>query len=146
MSLQKNLLFVLVMGIALSLLLIGNFVLNRLIGYWVIYTGIAVVFFTMFLLIKTYKAYLGKDLRFPFTLLIGFPVFLVGTFLFSLFLEYNSPGTTIYSYYRYGIVLNTLEETIKVAFPVTVVFVLVFVPIYRLIMIRLKAIKGTDPK
>ena len=132
---QRLLLFILSMGVLVGLLLLLNFSLLYVIGYGAIYTGIVTILLTMYVLLKLYKVYLKKEMTLLNSFIVGLPVFAIGTIISFLVIDYDFEGTVTYSYYAKGYFMHVMEETSMQYIPITLIFALVFTPLYRYIRI-----------
>jgi O-antigen/teichoic acid export membrane protein len=133
-NIAKRVLLVLTMGLLVGLLLIFNILLGYfIIGYGAIYTGIITILFTMYIVLKLHKVYLKNEMTFLNTLILGLPVFAIGTIFSFLLSDYDYKGT----YYANGYFFHVMEETGKQFIPITLFFALVFTPTYRFVRRRL---------
>ncbi|GAA3646464.1 hypothetical protein GCM10022397_34260 [Flavivirga jejuensis] len=130
-NMTKALVFILVMGILLGLFTSLNFLLIYLIGYEAIYTGILILLLNMYLILKCYDKYFKVNITFKNTLFIGVPILFILTIINFLIIDYDFQGTVTYSYYRNGYLFHVIEESSKQFIPVSLIFIIIFAPIYR---------------
>ncbi len=126
-KLKRILEFIILYGIICGVILSLNILLANLISYLAIFTYFILLFFIFHLYIKTYKWFIGADVEVAGSLIIGFPVFLIGLSIFQFFTDLG----TIHNYTQHG-KQKLLIEWIEYAALMTGILALVFVPIYKL--------------
>lgn len=131
---SKYLGFILVVGLLLGILSSLNFLLIYVIGYGAIYTGILMLILNMYLIINIYEKYFKSEMKLKENLLVGIPILFLLTIVNFLIIDYDFKGTVTYSYYRNGYFFHVLEESGKQFIPISLIFIVVFAPIYRLII------------
>jgi len=136
---KKELYFILFVGLFYGLLIASNFYLLNKIGYYVMILSAIEVLLTMFFIMRLYKKYFNVELQFLKSILIGLPIFFIGAIMTFIAEDLFSIGEVTYSYYANGYFLNSLEEILKQTIPISIIFTLVFAPIYRLIKRKITA-------
>jgi|CXWK01.1.fsa_nt_gi hypothetical protein len=128
---NKTLKFIILYGLICGLALSFNILLANLISYLAIFTYFILLFFIFHFFIKTYKRIIGVDVKVVNSLIVGFPVFLIGWGIFQFFSEVGS----IHHYTNHG-KQKLLVEWLEYAALMTIIQAFVFVPIYKLIKRR----------
>lgn len=80
---NKTLKFIILYGLICGLALSFNILLANLISYLAIFTYFILLFFIFHFFIKTYKRIIGVDVKVVNSLIVGFPVFLIGWGIFQ---------------------------------------------------------------
>ncbi len=118
--------FIILYGLFCGLVLSFNLWLINFVSYLAIWTNLVFIFFILLLFIKTYKWVIGIDIKVVSSLIIGFPVFLIGLAIFQFFYDFVS---------NIHYTLHGRQELIKEWFGyaalMTALLALVFLPIYR---------------
>jgi hypothetical protein len=126
----ENLKFSIFYGLLYGSILLINYSLIFIIYYGAIYTGMILLFYMMIQIPKKFKLKFNKELMFPKSISIGFVIFFIMTVMQLLALEFYDHYNTPYIF-RKGYIYNLIEETIKQTFLLTIIFSLIFIPIYR---------------
>lgn len=118
--------FIIIYGLICGLVLSFNLWLINFIGYLAIYTNLIFIFLIFLFFITTYKLVFGIDIKVMPSLIIGFPVFLIGLAVFKFFYDF---GSTNY-YTEFG-KQELIKEWFGYAAVMTALLTFIFLPIYN---------------
>jgi hypothetical protein len=118
--------FIILYGLICGLVLSFNLWLINFISYLAIYTNLIFIYIIFLFFIRTYKLVFGIDIKVVPSLIIGFPVFLIGLAIYKFFYDFGS--TTYYTEYGKQ---ELIKEWFGYAAVMTTILTFIFLPIYN---------------
>ena len=117
---------IIIYGLTCGLVLSFNLWLINFIGYLAVYTNLIFIFLIFLFFITTYKLVFGIEIKVMPSLLIGFPVFLIGLAVFKFYYDFGS--TTYYTEYGKQ---QLIKEWFGYAAAMTAIVTFICLPIYN---------------
>lgn len=118
--------FITLGGLICGLVLSFNLWLVNFIGYLAVFTNLIFIGLIFLFFIASYKLVFGLDLKAAPSLLIGFPVFLIGLAILSFFDDFGSQ-----TYYTAFGKQELIKEWFAYAGVMTTVLTFIFRPLYN---------------